>query len=65
MISETWTADEQGRNPFLSPPDESTTFLEGLHAEGAEELRMQVEYQTYRFPIDNFGVVFSRLNTVR
>ena len=65
MISETlWTVDEQGRNTYLSPPDESTTFLERQHAEGAEELRMHVEYETYRFPIDDFEVVFSWLNTV-
>ena len=64
VISETWTVDKRGSNPFLYPPDDSTTFVEGLLAEGAEELRMQVEYETYRFPIDDFVVAFDWLTTV-
>ncbi len=45
VIPEAWTVDKQGRSTFLFPPD-STTFLTGLLAQGAEELRMQVEYET-------------------
>ena len=63
VISETWTVSKEGRNTFLSPPDDSTTFVEGLRAEGAEELRMQVEYETYRFPIDDSEVAYDWLDT--
>lgn len=65
VTSETWTADKQGDDTFLSPPADPTTstFLLGF-AEGVEELRMQVEYETYRFPIDDFAVAFTWLQTV-
>ena len=63
VISETWTANKEGRNTFLSPPNDSTTFVDGLTAEGAEELRMQVEYETYRFPIDDSEVAYDWLDT--
>ena len=62
VISETWTVSKEGRSTFLIPPDESkVSSLEGLGADGAEELRMKVEYETYRFPIDDYAVASSWL----
>ena len=64
MISETWTR-RAGEEP-VPQPARRIHYVPGRTARrGNEGTRMQVEYQTYRFPIDNFGVVFSRLNTVR
>ena len=62
VFSETWTVSEEGSSTFLIPPDESILGGE-LFSAGLEELRMQVEFETYRFPIDDFWVADDWLST--
>ena len=67
VFSETWAVREEGSNTFLIPPrmsDGFSTLGKGLLADaGLEELRMQVEFETYRFPIDDFWVAIEWRNT--
>ena len=63
VFAETWAVSEEGTSTFLIPPDESSIYGRELLSAGLEELRMKVEFETYRFPIDDFRVAYDWLST--
>ena len=62
-VSESWEVSEEGRSTFLYPPTGGeNNFYDQLVADNAEELRIRIEFDVYRFDVTNFTAARQWLN---